>query len=108
MKNALLLTSLLLLALLLPPGRATAQTASLYFPPLTGSTWASTTPASLGWCQTPLDSLLVFAGRKGSKDGSGQITYPAAPGGSGGTTPPAPAPGPTSRARPPSPYGSDY
>ena len=67
MKNALLLTSLLLLALLLPPGRATAQTASLYFPPLTGSTWASTTPASLGWCQTPLDSLLVFAGRKGSK-----------------------------------------
>ena len=67
MKNALLLTSLLLLALLLPPGRATAQTASLYFPPLTGSTWASTTPASLGWCQTPLDSLLVFAGRNGSK-----------------------------------------
>ena len=67
MKNALLLTSLLLIALLLPPGRATAQTASLYFPPLTGSTWASTTPASLGWCQTPLDSLLVFAGRKGSK-----------------------------------------
>ena len=67
MKNALLLTSLLLLALLLPPGRATAQTASLYFPPLTGSTWASTTPASLSWCQTPLDSLLVFAGRKGSK-----------------------------------------
>ena len=67
MKNALLRTSLLFLALLLPPGRATAQTASLYFPPLTGSTWASTTPASLGWCQTPLDSLLVFAGRKGSK-----------------------------------------
>ncbi len=47
-----------------------------------------------------------IAGRKGTKDGSGQITYPAAPGGSGGT--PAPTPGPTSRARPPSPYGSDY
>ncbi|MBB6560199.1 hypothetical protein HNP48_002873 [Acidovorax soli] len=50
-----------------------------------------------------------IAGRKGSKDGSGQIGYPAAPGGSGGSsTPAAPAPGPTSRARPPSPYGSDY
>lgn len=49
-----------------------------------------------------------IAGRKGTKDGSGQISYPAAPGGSGGTAPPAPAPGPTSRARPPSPYGSDY
>lgn len=46
-----------------------------------------------------------IAGRKGSKDGGGQITYPAAPGGSGGS---APASGPTSRARPPSPYGSDY
>ncbi|MDO7849640.1 serine hydrolase [Hymenobacter sp. M29] len=44
-----------------------AQTSALYFPPLTGSTWATTTPASLGWCQTPLDSLLAFAGRKGSK-----------------------------------------
>ncbi|MET4076435.1 serine hydrolase domain-containing protein [Hymenobacter sp. UYCo722] len=67
MKQPLLLTSLLLLALLLPPGRAAAQTANLYFPPLTGSTWASTPPASLGWCQPPLDSLLAFAGRKGSK-----------------------------------------
>ena len=44
---------------------AVAQTtAPLYFPPLTGSTWATTTPASLGWCQPPLDSLLAFAGRK--------------------------------------------
>lgn len=46
-----------------------------------------------------------IAGRKGSKDGSGQFTYPQAP---GGTAPPAPPPGTTSRARPPSPYGSDY
>ena len=56
-----------LLFLLLPAVPTQAQTAALYFPPLTGSAWASTAPASLGWCQTPLDSLLAFAGRKGSK-----------------------------------------
>ena len=66
MKNFLPLFGLLLI-LLLPLGAARSQTASLYFPPLAGSTWASTAPASLGWCQTPLDSLLAFAGRKGSK-----------------------------------------
>ncbi|MNW12373.1 hypothetical protein D3C71_2100450 [compost metagenome] len=49
-----------------------------------------------------------IAGRKGSKDGSGQITYPAAPGGSGGSAPAAPASGSTSRARPSLPYCSDY
>jgi CubicO group peptidase (beta-lactamase class C family) len=65
MKYLLLLTSLLLL--LVQPGPIRAQTPTLYFPPLTGSTWATTTPASLGWCQTPLDSLIAFAGRKGSK-----------------------------------------
>ncbi|MDO7877096.1 serine hydrolase [Hymenobacter sp. ASUV-10] len=43
---------------------APAQTAPLYFPPLTGPTWATTSPASLGWCQTPLDSLLAYAGRQ--------------------------------------------
>ena len=66
MKNFLLLFALLPL-LLLPLEAAHAQTASLYFPPVTGNTWASTPPANLGWCQTPLDSLLAFAGRKGSK-----------------------------------------
>lgn len=65
MRNALLFTGLWLLLLLLPA--AHAQTSSLYFPPLTGSTWASSTPASLGWCQPQLDSLVAFAGRKGSK-----------------------------------------
>lgn len=57
----LLLTGLLLA---LSPHPATAQTAApQYFPPLTGNAWATTTPASLGWCQPPLDSLLAFAGR---------------------------------------------
>ncbi|UOQ97415.1 serine hydrolase [Hymenobacter sp. 5317J-9] len=63
----LVLISGLLFVLLLAGGRARAQSTPLYFPPLTGTTWASTTPASLGWCQTPLDSLIAFARRKGSK-----------------------------------------
>ena len=73
MQNPLLqpkLWPLLLLPLLtlLPLAPARAQTTpALYFPPLTGNTWASTTPASLGWCQPQLDSLLAFAGRKRSK-----------------------------------------
>ncbi len=67
MKNLLLLFSLFVIQLLpLAPARAQA-TPNLYFPPVTGSTWATSTPASLGWCQTPLDSLLAFAGRKRSK-----------------------------------------
>ncbi|MGI4871910.1 MAG: serine hydrolase [Janthinobacterium lividum] len=41
--------------------------ANLYFPPLTGTTWATATPASLGWCQPQLDSVLAYAGRKHSK-----------------------------------------
>lgn len=57
-----LLPLLLLLQLLVSrPGHAQS---GLYFPPLTGSTWATTTPQSLGWCQPQLDSLLNFVGRK--------------------------------------------
>jgi CubicO group peptidase (beta-lactamase class C family) len=39
---------------------------ALYFPPATG-TWATTTAASLGWCQAGLDSMAAFAGRKNTK-----------------------------------------
>ncbi|MGY3090047.1 CubicO group peptidase (beta-lactamase class C family) [Hymenobacter sp. UYAg731] len=66
MKNLLLLFGLLAISIV-PQSPAKAQTSGLYFPPLTGTTWATTTPASLGWCQPQLDSLLAFAGRKGSK-----------------------------------------
>ena len=61
-----LLASLLLL---LPAAPAAAQTGPgpLYFPPTMGTAWATATPASLGWCQPQLDSLLAFAGRKRSK-----------------------------------------
>lgn len=40
---------------------------SLYFPPLTGNTWDTVSPASLGWCQPELDSLIAYAGEKNSK-----------------------------------------
>ena len=63
MKLFLLFASALLLS-----GLAHAQSTSpLYFPPTTGTAWATTAPASLGWCQPQLDSLIAFAGRKGSK-----------------------------------------
>lgn len=32
----------------------------LYFPPLTGSTWESVSPASLGWCEDRLDTLYTY------------------------------------------------
>lgn len=35
----------------------TANAQQLYFPPLTGNTWETVTPASLGWCEQYLDSL---------------------------------------------------
>ena len=40
-------------------GNSYAQTT--YFPPLTGSTWATESPATLGWCQARIDSLYTFA-----------------------------------------------
>ncbi|HEX8330847.1 MAG TPA: serine hydrolase [Hymenobacter sp.] len=63
MKLFLLFASALLII-----GLAHGQpTTPLYFPPTTGTAWATTAPASLGWCQPQLDSLIAFAGRKGSK-----------------------------------------
>lgn len=97
--------------------------------------WAETAPRN-GRLLTPADAInhtdeemeflagLVnqrtawqIAGRKGIKDGRGQMDYPATPG--SGTEPAptpaapppppaAPTPTPVSRTRPPSPYGSDY
>lgn len=40
---------------------------SLYFPPLTGSTWDTLSISSLGWCQDKMDSLLAFMGRENTK-----------------------------------------
>ncbi|MCB2409782.1 serine hydrolase [Hymenobacter lucidus] len=55
-----------LLLLLLPGGRA-ASAQQLYYPPLSGNTWATVTPQSLGWCQPAQDSLLAFLERKHTK-----------------------------------------
>lgn len=40
---------------------------SLYFPPLTGSTWDTLSISSLGWCQDKMDSLIAFMGRENTK-----------------------------------------
>jgi CubicO group peptidase (beta-lactamase class C family) len=46
-----------LLLLIFANGFAKAQ---IYFPPTTGNTWASTTPAELGWCEDQLPELISF------------------------------------------------
>ncbi|MFN5356517.1 MAG: serine hydrolase [Bacteroidota bacterium] len=53
MKNTFVILLLVLFA-----QRIQAQ--SLYFPPNTGLSWDTLSPASLGWCQPPLDSLLDY------------------------------------------------
>ena len=37
-----------------------SQAQSLYFPPLAGSTWNTTSPESLGWCQSRIDILYNY------------------------------------------------
>ncbi|TNE54553.1 MAG: T9SS type A sorting domain-containing protein [Bacteroidetes bacterium] len=39
---------------------SSARVQSLYFPPLTGSTWEQTAPENLGWCQENIDSLYAY------------------------------------------------
>lgn len=43
------------------------QAQSLYFPPLTGSTWTTLSPQSLNWCQNRIDSLNKFLGDNNTK-----------------------------------------
>ncbi len=40
---------------------------NLYFPPLTGNTWSTTSPESLGWCTDKIDDLLDYLEDKNSK-----------------------------------------
>jgi CubicO group peptidase (beta-lactamase class C family) len=44
-----------------------AKSQSLYFPPLTGTAWETTSPASLGWCVQNIDTLYGFLQNKNSK-----------------------------------------
>ncbi len=39
----------------------------LYFPPITGTTWATTDPSSLGWCPDKIDSLYHFLDARHTK-----------------------------------------
>jgi len=43
------------------------DTAKLYFPPITGSTWQTSTVVSLGWDQTQLDALYPYLKSVGTK-----------------------------------------
>lgn len=45
----------------------TIHAQSLYFPPLTGSTWDTITPSSIGYCQPQIDSLYNYLQAKNSK-----------------------------------------
>lgn len=49
------------------PGSDTPPSATLYFPPLTGDTWESTTPASLQWNQAAINTLYDYLGQKNTK-----------------------------------------
>lgn len=44
-----------------------SQAQTTYFPPLAGNTWATTDPASLGWCTDRIDSLYDFLDQKNTK-----------------------------------------
>ena len=51
---------LLLFVLLIATLQGRAQ--SLYFPPLTGTTWDTLSPQSLGWCPDRIDSMYSYLG----------------------------------------------
>jgi CubicO group peptidase (beta-lactamase class C family) len=53
----------LLVATLILQQAHLAQSQNLYFPPLTGTTWQTVSPASLGWCNVGLDSLNAYVNR---------------------------------------------
>ncbi len=44
-----------------------AKAQSIYFPPLTGTSWDTLTPQSLGWCQPRIDSLYNYLQVKNTK-----------------------------------------
>jgi CubicO group peptidase (beta-lactamase class C family) len=44
-----------------------AKSQNYYFPPLTGTTWETTTPQSLGWCTEKIDTLYSYLETTNSK-----------------------------------------
>jgi Beta-lactamase len=61
-----LLNALIALFYLLNKNAVIAQT-PLYFPPVTGTTWETITPQSIGWCANRVDSLYNFLGTRDTK-----------------------------------------
>jgi CubicO group peptidase (beta-lactamase class C family) len=45
----------------------TVKAQSLYFPPTTGNTWDTVSPASLGWCQDKIDTLIDYLQARDTK-----------------------------------------
>ena len=60
----LLSLTLLLLAPAAPAAAQSVPAGPAYFPPLTGTEWATVAPASLGWCPDRLAALLDYAGSR--------------------------------------------
>jgi CubicO group peptidase (beta-lactamase class C family) len=44
-----------------------SRSQSLYYPPLTSTTWDTIDPQSLGWCQDRIDSLYTYLGNTNTK-----------------------------------------
>ncbi|XZF13749.1 serine hydrolase [Chitinophagaceae bacterium MMS25-I14] len=57
----------LMLILLFVLAATGVRAQSMYFPPVTGNTWDTTSPSSLGWCTDKIDSLLNYLGSKNTK-----------------------------------------
>jgi len=60
-------TSLYALCLALAASVQTLCAQTLYFPPLSGNTWETVTPASLGWCDNKIDELHSYLEQKNTK-----------------------------------------
>lgn len=44
-----------------------ANSQSLYFPPVSGDTWDTVSPKSLGWCEQKLDTLIDYIGNTNAR-----------------------------------------
>jgi hypothetical protein len=50
-----------------PPAPPLPVTPALYFPPVGGTEWQTTTPASLAWNETELNNLYTYLQQKNTK-----------------------------------------
>jgi CubicO group peptidase (beta-lactamase class C family) len=46
---------------------SSVKSQSAYFPPLTGSSWETVSPLSLGWCEDKIDTLYNYLGQTNTK-----------------------------------------